>query len=162
MNLTLEYLAGFFDGEGYVGVICHRTQGGYFTLRASLVNTNKIILQTIQRDFGGKIGVHDHKDNTHRKRWTLTWHGNDAKTMIRSILPFSIVKANEIRLALDFPIGAHIQKGTNKAELVNKEKQQEIYSQLRKRKLFSRPSSKVQIGLEDIQVGINISKGKGV
>lgn len=134
MKISAEYLAGLFDGEGYVGVINHRTQGSYYTLRATITNTEKISLQIIQSQFGGSLLVHEHHDEIHRDRWVLVWYGEKAKDLFRIMLPHSILKANQMRLALTFPIGKPAGRGIK----VDKEKQNEIYVGLQKQKTWSR------------------------
>ena len=49
-KLTIEYMAGFFDGEGCVELSPKKIQD-----RISVVNTNKTILEYIQETFGGSI-----------------------------------------------------------------------------------------------------------
>ena len=59
MLITRDYLSGFFDGEGYIGLIRHkdkRVKRGY-TLHpfVRITNTNKLILDEINKIVKGKI-----------------------------------------------------------------------------------------------------------
>ncbi len=55
-NYTTEdiiYLAGFFDGEGHIGLSSKST--GCYTEHVHIGNTNKLVLDWIESKFGGNI-----------------------------------------------------------------------------------------------------------
>lgn len=53
MSIELAYLAGFFDGEGSLGHWKGGQGGRYFCM--SLVNSNREIIDTFHRKFGGCV-----------------------------------------------------------------------------------------------------------
>ena len=119
--ISIEYLAGFFDAEGYVGVV--KLKGG-FGLRCTLTNTNELVMQKIQSEFGGKLYSKWLSNPEHNHQKVLTWHGEECKEFLNMIKNYTIIKRTQIDLALTFPIGEH-----NK----NDEKEY-IYKELRKMK----------------------------
>ena len=64
--MTIEYLAGFFDGEGSIGIYWSNGssdtryksghKNGSWIRSVSVVNTYRPILETFQSHFGGRIG----------------------------------------------------------------------------------------------------------
>ena len=57
--VPVEYLAGFVDGEGYLGLarIRRRHRSPEYCLRLSIYNTNRAILEEIKRTTGGTMSV---------------------------------------------------------------------------------------------------------
>lgn len=123
--MNIEYLAGFFDADGYVGVVYHKTQNWY-SLRLTITNTNKLILQKFQMQFGGKIqNKCDHRKPEFSDYYHLCWSGSEALQLLAIIGPHLSVKKSQAELALTFPMGWHV-----------KDKQKEIYDEL---KIMKRP-----------------------
>lgn len=75
-----RYLAGFFDGEGSVGIT-----GGSLCVR--VVNSYRPVLERFQRTFGGSIGVHRAGDAKSRLTWVWRIYGADAESALRHLLP---------------------------------------------------------------------------
>ena len=97
----LEYLAGFFDGEGCVST--EKRSGGGRTRHVSVqvvqIVNFRHILEEYQRRWGGQI----YSKGTHpKRRRCLTWHtsGNGARKMLTALLPYLRVKRKQARLAL--------------------------------------------------------------
>lgn len=100
MKLSIEYLAGFFDGEGCINIYA-RNNGRQFRIRLMLANTHVGVLREIQAHFGGSImSPQMPKSEKHKPRYQLVWRGNNAVELLREMEPFSIVKIDEIRLIL--------------------------------------------------------------
>lgn len=121
--ISLEYFSGFFDADGYVGVVFHKTQNWY-SLRITLTNTNKLALQKIQSEYGGSLQNKGNDGNPNHKEWYhLCWFGKEALILLKLILPYTIVKHSQVELALTFPMGRDC-----------KELQESIYKQLKELK----------------------------
>jgi intein-encoded DNA endonuclease-like protein len=65
--LSAEYIAGFFDGEGCVG-ISTRGRGKHPYLRVSVTNTNKEILLLMKAQFGGFLTQEKARGSRERAR----------------------------------------------------------------------------------------------
>jgi len=129
--ISPEYLAGFFDADGYVGVVKTK-KWNYFGLRLVLINTDKFFLQSVQAQYGGSLTRKDYKKSKehHKIGWHLSFYSNDAKRMSMMLLPFSRIKSSQLMLALQFPIGRKVMAGEFGAPKIDKVKQEEIYHQL--------------------------------
>jgi len=98
------YVAGFFDGEGCVSMQAYYQKGKYekFPRIAMLVNitqNSREVLDNIQNVFGGRVGAHNPSNNCYR----LNISGKQKmKFFLESILPYSIVKKEDILLGLMF------------------------------------------------------------
>lgn len=97
--LSLEYVAGFFDGEGCISV--HRGNGIY--LFCSISQNSKEVLEEIQQVIGGKI--YEALNRYNRTTYKIHWNGLAATAMLLEILPFLIVKKAQADLALTIPHG---------------------------------------------------------
>ena len=101
--LSREYLAGFFDGEGCVGVYSRNSNKKdtlkYFVLVCSVSqkgDAGKELLDRIKLQFEGSI----YRNGSGVWQWTTS--ANKADTFIRYILPFSNIKQPQLLKALSF------------------------------------------------------------
>lgn len=135
--ISSEYLAGFFDGDGYIGATFHRTHKiPYYGLRMSLTNIDKLFLQSVQVEYGGNL-MDKSKFKLkpeHQSQYHLVWYGKEARRMAITLLPFSRIKAAQLKLAIEFPIGVRGHEIQNVPPKINKEKQKEIYLRLKQMK----------------------------
>lgn len=98
--LSLEYIAGFFDGEGCVDIRYRTTHNGRynrFELRCTISQVYRKPLDMIQEIFGGSISPRRNKAIHY---YVVT--GGLANKFLEAIRPFLIVKADEADTALDF------------------------------------------------------------
>lgn len=101
---NLPYLAGFFEGEGSVYIV--KNNGGKYSpdkisysIRATLTNGFKQILEIPYRRYGGYIG-NKGKKTPHIFEWVCV--GKTAKLFLMDIQPFLIAKSDQVELALFF------------------------------------------------------------
>ena len=94
----LEYLAGFFDGDGCV----RRTQHSCSLLIGQSVD-GVAVLMRMHSAFGGSI--HRARDGVGLHRPTLLWvlHGSSARIAASLLAPHSIVKRRQLELVWDWP-----------------------------------------------------------
>ena len=104
--LSLEYIAGFFDGEGYIQ-IAKRSPSGHsrspYWLLACIGNTHRGVLDEIAKVTGGKVLFHNgvKRGQTH-PHYRLTFYTQQALTFLKAIQPYLIVKREEADLAISF------------------------------------------------------------
>jgi hypothetical protein len=90
--LTDQYIAGFFDGEGCVTI----SQRG--RVQITIAQNEREVLDLIQKKYGGGIHIKDLKVKS-CYHWRLSKAALIEKFLIK-ILPFCMIKNNEIRIAL--------------------------------------------------------------
>lgn len=95
--LLAAYLAGLFDGEGCVSVCSPR-----YKLSVSIGNQHLPILEMILEDYGGHI--YHHSTVKGRINWVWKIFGHLSQPFLETILPFSIIKKEQIELGL-FSLG---------------------------------------------------------
>lgn len=92
MNLSNEYLAGFFDGEGCV----------YFTpngrVSVNITQKRTAVLYKIKEDFGGAVRSNGRACKC--SQWTIGGR-KDIKRFLSAILPYSVVKKAEVEIGLE-------------------------------------------------------------
>lgn len=91
----LSYLAGFFDGEGSIGIA-----GGSLCVR--ITNTYRPTLDRYQRAFGGAIDVHNSGDEKTRLSWVWRIYGEKAQAVLIAIEPYLVEKGPQAYLGLHF------------------------------------------------------------
>lgn len=99
-DLFAAYVAGFFDGEGSVNAYL---LAGWMRIELSLFNTHFEALVAVQARYGGNIvkrAARNAEDKGYRKSWKWTVTGPLAEQLIRDVLPYSIVKRQQLELAL--------------------------------------------------------------
>lgn len=110
MNSLLPYYAGLFDGEGTVGIYkFNKGDKFYYKLEVQLSNTYLPILYQLKELFGGSVYV-DKKNWKNTRlivgKWTVS--ASQAVPFIKDIVPYSLIKKEQLLLALEF------QKNTRK------------------------------------------------
>ena len=96
-KLSLQYIAGFFDGEGCVNMA--RLRSSIFP-RVLIVHTDRYILELLQEQFGGDINpVHHRRENWKPSWiWRLSW--KPAVDFLRKIEPYLVVKDQQALTAI--------------------------------------------------------------
>lgn len=101
----LAYLAGFFDGEGSLGVYPTKHSGGGLTHRIAVrvEQCDPAPLELFARRFGGRV-IANRKRVTTLRRQTSLWQvaAMRAEVVLRSLLPWLVVKRGEAELALRY------------------------------------------------------------
>ena len=101
---SLEYIAGFFDGEGYVTISkasskCH--SGSEYWLVVSMANTHKGVLDEIQKLIGGNVIFHK-GDKGCKHHYRLTLYSKRAYEFLMLVYPYLIVKKREAEVAFRY------------------------------------------------------------
>lgn len=120
-------LAAFLDGEGYLGLICKNqlSQKGDRRVRIKvaevrIINTNILLMEWLQRTFGGKVRLKSlRKDMGHRRPchdWVASYP--DIDNILRSCMPYFVIKREqaEIILALRALVQRKAWKGARVSE----------------------------------------------
>jgi len=100
----LAWMAGFFDGEGSIGISHPDPVGrpGTFGLQVRVSQIVKEPLIVLSAVWGGAIGIRDNGGFGSRRifQWSLT--GPRAGEFLRALLPYLVVKKADALLALEF------------------------------------------------------------
>lgn len=103
--MHIAWFAGFFDGEGYIGV-SHQRAWDCYMIRATVTNNSKEPVTMFADRFEGRISEPRHYGATAGKgSWTCAINGPYAIAMLRELRPHLVVKAPQADLAIGFPIG---------------------------------------------------------
>lgn len=104
--VSLEYIAGFFDGEGWITFSKLYTSNGTirngWQLKVGIGNTNPKPLAAINELYPGMFGLKSKvKNKDHWKRcWMWVRFGTNAADFLTDILPLLIIKREEAELAI--------------------------------------------------------------
>lgn len=110
--MSPEYVAGFFDGEGSISIIktqfhklksdpSKRVTGT--ALSISIANTNLAVLQSIAAKYGGKVYHLTDKRPASKQGYLMRVLGREKQIwFLGEIKPFSIIKREQIEIALDY------------------------------------------------------------
>ncbi len=94
------YLAGFLDGEGCIGIYKrNRYKVPQYILEVTIVNTNKEVIDWIQKRVKGNIRVRRHSEWKTRWIWSINTR-DPIHRFLNDILPFLIVKKKNASIAL--------------------------------------------------------------
>lgn len=101
-NLSKEYTAGFFDGEGCIRVAHNRKDSGS-GIHVFITNTYKPILDRIQSMYGGKVTLRNRKNPKHRTcfQWRIS-NRAEAVVFLRDIEPLLVEKKRQAQLGIEF------------------------------------------------------------
>jgi len=120
-DISLEdfaYLAGFIDGDGFLGQIRSKKNSILCNLR--LYNTNLKLLIQLQKLIGGKIKKSRNKGegNSITTPYTLYLNAKDSKYILTKLFPFLIIKRKEALLFLEY-INYDFSQQKNRELLIN-------------------------------------------
>lgn len=133
----LSYLAGFFDGEGYIGIV---TGKGCRSLRVSITQKDRTILNLFQCLFGGNISQHCKSDDCYR--WYLG--SNAALKLLEDLSPYLMLKAGQAKIAIEFQRHKN-PKNRNvleEADIILEKEQQNLIKRGKEIALYSRKSTR--------------------
>ena len=103
--VSLEYIAGFFDGEGYIQ-IAKKSPGGHsrspYWLMCSMANTHRGVLDEIQKVTGGLVIFHKGTTGRNSPHYRLSFYTQQALTFLKAIQPYLVIKREEADLAVAF------------------------------------------------------------
>jgi transposase len=104
-RIPVEYAAGFFDGEGYVGVVRYQRNGA-MCLRCTVTNNNRPVLEMFRTTFGGSIRRPDGPGDGGKRSWVWCLTSGAAVAFLSAIAPHVVVKQPQVEAALTYPLGA--------------------------------------------------------
>lgn len=132
-------LAAFVDGEGYVAITKKsRTEKRWtwqkFDVSIRVANTDPRLPNWCRERFGGHVGVAYGKDyrHCHKPLYTWTVYGAKSKNIFQHILPYSVIKKEQIEVALAFLETMH---GYRKGKYVPEEfkvKRNELFLEMKR------------------------------
>ena len=99
------YIAGLFDGEGCVKLYARKrksdpsTYSPEFSLTVEISNTNKKVFMPYKNKYGGSIFS---RTGTNGPIYIWSLWSNVAKHFLLDVLNYSIIKRNQINLAIKF------------------------------------------------------------
>lgn len=101
------YLAGLFDGEGYITINIWDKPNSIHVRYQLIVGINmsyRPIIEMIHQQFGGKLAQNRHDLRNPKQRVCFQWiiASGVAADFLKRILPHMIVKKDEAELALKF------------------------------------------------------------
>lgn len=116
MKLSTEYVAGFFDADGSASIDCNKSRNYLTSLRVTIANTNKRIIELRLAQFGGYLEVREWCNKKWKTSYFLRLHGLAAEDFIKLISPFVIVKRERVDLALKY---IEIRHQPNRTKLID-------------------------------------------
>jgi hypothetical protein len=106
--LTIEYLAGFFDGEGtfYLG---QQKKGSKIYPKAQVMLSQSgpdglELLKSVQSQYGGRIYHHLKvgQFKATKDAYKLYWNKTEAVELIEQLAPYLILKQKSAKLVLEY------------------------------------------------------------
>jgi hypothetical protein len=113
-EISPQYVAGFFDGEGTVSLIFTKRRPWKrdpekhvlgFRFVVGIANTDRPILKCLQTQFGGDLNLSKRENPNRRHKPVYAWKivGADRqRTFLQTIAPFCVVKARHIAAGLEY------------------------------------------------------------
>lgn len=106
--LNDAYLAGFVDGEGTIGLRYHkekrhRVESFTIDLRFIITNSNKPVLELIQKEIGGTVRASKQMTKNSKVVYHLELHNKKAiLNVLNRITPYLILKREQAELLIKF------------------------------------------------------------
>jgi len=103
MDISIQYLAGIFDGEGciliakYKKAIKENIRGVAFAPYMTIANIYIPLLEKIQAQFGGRI-----RRESGDRTYALYFSPNEIRELLPQVFPYLIIKETQAKIMLDF------------------------------------------------------------
>lgn len=105
-HLERSYIAGFFDGEGTIGIRARKrtfkSTREYWECNVAVCNTDEDIMRWLHSKIGGYLSRHQHKNNRCRPNWLLKLRAHEARTVLPMILPYLRIKKLQAEVVMNF------------------------------------------------------------
>jgi hypothetical protein len=103
-KITLKYIAGFFDGEGSIGIYYRQKTKDRFHLRTQLTNNKNQEAQKLMSYLMDKFGGNLSEQITLSGRVKYNWQLNSDKAVyfLKKIEPYLIFKKNQAIIAINW------------------------------------------------------------
>ena len=125
-KLTLEWLAGFFDGEGCVCLRRQTLRGEFkgWSLRVNVTQANLELISAIVHKFSASYGPYRKPRSTRSGKESIVyecgWYGPNAKEFLLMLLPLVVVKRQQVEIGLEY-LSTLINNRTNGSKHVPEE-----------------------------------------
>lgn len=102
--VSVEYLAGFIDGEGSLALARRRHRGGSpeYSLRVCVYNSHRELLSEIQQTWGGVMSAVGQRRPGWKPAYALIWTNATAARLLQGVAPCLRVKARQAAALLEF------------------------------------------------------------
>lgn len=102
-NITPQYIAGFFDGEGSIGIYDrpNRAAGGVAVMTQLTQNRTKdstALFEFLRAKYGGNISKQRTLSGRIKYNWAL--HAKGIKAFLPDILPYLVLKRDQAQILL--------------------------------------------------------------
>ena len=134
-NITDVYMAGFFDGEGYVGLLKRNRSDKYteYFVQMSIGQNDGATMDWIKENYGGHLHLVK-RDGSYQ--WIAS--NRQAYSILNRIMPYLKYKKPQAELAVKFFDGRQQGKRCSPEEV---ERREEIYKELKRLKhVFTKAS----------------------
>lgn len=98
--MSTEYLAGLFDGEGWVSILTRRRPNLSLGVVVGVKMTHYEAVAAFHQRFGGSLTKTVPSNPAHSPTWTWRVCSKDAATALRAMLPYLLVKKPQARVGL--------------------------------------------------------------
>lgn len=135
-EVSSAYFAGFFDGEGYIGLL-KRQRGKYteYFVQLSIGQNDGAVMDWIKENFGGNVYLVKRDGSFY---WTSS--NRKALAILKRILPYLKYKKPQAELAIDFFEGR--EKRAQTISPKEKARREDIYLKLKaSKKVFTKSYS---------------------
>ena len=102
-QLELAYMAGLFDGEGYIAITNHvrrNRPSKDYKLFCRVAMCNPYIPKFFELHFGGRVFTY--KKENRRRVWSWQIANDPAMEFLQTVLPYLRLKKNEAELGIEF------------------------------------------------------------
>lgn len=104
-KISAEYAAGFIDAEG--SVILARVKvfekwNAQYVPRVCVDNTNRAVLEEIQRDYGGTLTNQPARKVHWKPGHKLIWNGHKVEPLLLAVGPYLRIKRKQARILMRF------------------------------------------------------------
>ena len=96
------YIAGFVDGEGYLGLQPNHSFGEpYYQPVLKIANTNREIMDWFHRSFGGSLYVRKYEDSKNKDGHVWSLNGRKLRPFLAVITPFLRIKRRQAEILIE-------------------------------------------------------------
>jgi len=139
MEITLQWLVGFVDGEGCVAISSsNRSTGRYATPYLQITNTHLPTLKLIKQQFGGSLYSLKKSKQTRLQAYFIRWNSKKAIALLEQLYPYLVTKKDQVGVLL---AAWKPQRNCNRLSLEEHARRAQLISKLQEMKRINYPAT---------------------
>jgi len=135
MKNKIAYLAGIIDGEGTITIAKAKIRKGrkshLYSLRMSVGNSEKRLIDWLQENFGGSVHILRRKRGKKRPAWQWVLGSQDTYNLLKELRHYLVIKREQADIGIAFYQRTLTHKSGRRVPMRLNEEREELFQKMK-------------------------------